>query len=240
MQPQQPPYVPPQQPVPTPPYTQQPPVANYPHIGQPVAPTPDYDFIMQQDHKPKTNLLGTLRGGSMPSRIALVLGGLLVLVVIAILIKNVLGGGQAIDVPAMVSVSQDQQELLHLFSDTTNITGNQTLSISNQNFVATGQLAISSEQSQLISYLKENGHKISTTQLGLKISSTVDNQITASVTASTYDSTFIQIMQTELATYKQDLAVAYNNTKGPRGRALLKSDYAGAVLLIKQINSPDS
>ena len=119
-----------------------------------VSPEQAFSFIMNPEQQPsKSQLPGS---NSMILRILVVLGGLLVLVIIFAVLKNLLGGTS--NLGSFVSVIQDQQELVHL---TTNVTGNQQLALptDDQNFAATAQLSLTSSQSGLTSYLASIGMK---------------------------------------------------------------------------------
>jgi hypothetical protein len=144
------------------------------------------------------------------------------------------GGGNT---PALISVAQEQQEIIHL---TTNATSNsQTgLSTTNQNFAVTAQASLTSDQRQLITYLANNGHKVKDKTLGLKINASLDQELQTAATNSTYDNTFKQTMQTQLSEYQQALQAAYKQTTGPKGRVLLTNQFNASKLLLQQLNTP--
>jgi hypothetical protein len=200
---------------------------------QHVSPEQSFDFIMKPEMPVvKRQLPG---GSSMAARLALVFGGLLILVIVFAVFKSLLGGSS--NLTSFVAVAQDQQELIHL---TTNATANNqsSLSTDDQNFTATAQLSLTSAQTSIATYLQTNGMKaISPKILNLKVSLAIDNQLTAAITADTYDQTYQQIMKNQLAQYQADLNDAYQKITGVHGRALLKSDYHQAQLLTTQLNA---
>jgi hypothetical protein len=205
--------------------------------------SPDYGFIVQPPKPPKRGLSlpGFSGGNPLVVRIIVVLGGLLVLLVVFAVIKGLLSGGG--NTQALVTVAQDQQEMIHILTNSAGQGGSQqqaVLSASNQNFAATAKLSLTSAQTQLITYMKTNGKKVSTKTLGLKISPATDQQLTTAASNSTYDTTFKQVMQTKLTDYETALGAAYKETKGPKGRKLLINEYNGAKLLLTQLNSPAS
>jgi hypothetical protein len=75
--------------------------------------------------------------------------------------------------------------------------------------------------------------------LGLKVSASLDSLLTTAAANSTYDQTFQQAMQSQLAGYGQALKQAYTGA-GPEGRLLLNDDYQQVQLLAKQLASPTS
>ncbi len=200
-------------------------------VQTPIAEHP-YSFILQSQ-KPTKQF--SLTGRSLPQRLALGAGGLLLLVILFTLIKGVFGGGTNLT-PVVTTVEQ-QQELLHVM---TGAVQQQNLSIINKNFVLTAQLSLASAQGKLLTYLATNGTKVKPSQLNSKISRSVDSSLTAAAANSSYNQTFQTIVQTQLNSYIQGLKQAYNQDKGSRGRALLKDDYNQAQLLLTQLSSPAS
>jgi hypothetical protein len=194
-------------------------------------PAPDYNFILdpQQPEKPK---LFNFNANSMPLRILLVVGILFVLMIVFAVVKSAIGGGGG-STAAVLSVAQDQQELIHL---ATNAEDSVTTDLG-KNFTATALLSLQSEQTELISYLKSNHQKVSPKQLNLKISKSTDEQLAAAKSASTFDDTYVSVMRDKLEAYMADLQKAYSQTKGSKGRALLNEDYQAAQLLQKQLES---
>jgi hypothetical protein len=200
---------------------------------QPAAPAPqgsNYDFITSPE-QPKRRL--SLPGGdSKLKKVLFAAGGLLVLMIIFVVLKGVLAGSS--NLPLFVGIAEDQQELIHLV---TNAKQQPDLSSDNQNFVATAQLSLSSSQSDLLKYLAANHKKVVPKQLGLKISTATDEQLTAAASAETYNQTFKDVMKTKLTGYSNNLKQAYRQTTGKKGRAQLSADYDQAQLLLTQLNS---
>ena len=201
---------------------------------------PNYNFIMEPPKPERRSLLPTNSGPAI--RIALILGGVLVVFVIFAVIKSLLfssGGNKQ----ALITVAQDQQAIIHIVTNATTGTQGQqpaVLSASNQSFAITTQLKINSAQTQLLTYLKANHVKASTKVLGLKVDAATDQQLSAAAANSTYDSTFQQVMQAKLNDYQSALDAAYKQTSGPNGRKLIKQEFQGAQLLLTQLNSPAS
>jgi competence protein ComGC len=179
-------------------------------------------------------------GGSKLKRILLVLAALLLLVIILSAVKSALFTNP--NGPAFLSVVQDQQELLHLSNNALQqqqaAQGAVSLSAASQNFASTTQVSITSAEKSLLTYMSQQHMKADPKKINLKVSSAVDAQLTAAANAGTYDQTYQQIMQSEMATYQNDLGHAYNLTKGPNGRQLLSNEYKYAKLLLQQLSSP--
>lgn len=197
---------------------------------QEFSPEQAYDFITNPPAQPRNRF--SLGSSSLAVRIMLFSGGLLVLLVGFVVIKNVLSGSSSL--PGIVTVAQDQQAILHVLDGA----GQQNdLSSSSQNFIATANLTLNSSQSDTIGYLSKNGHKLNKKEIGLKISSSTDAQLQSAQTAGTYDSTFKQVMTAKLNAYVTDLQSAYTQTDGPVGQSLLSDQYDQAKLLLIQLDT---
>lgn len=211
-----------------------------PYYGPPSgqAPNPqNYDFIMGPGQQPKRKL--PVGSSSMLMRILTVVIGVTVLAVIAIAIKSLFSGGG--NTLPLTSVIQDQAELTHLATTATNNPVTKTLlSADSQNFALTVELVISTEQTQLITYLANSGHKLTPAEVAAKQSAILDKELTSAAAANNYDHAFVQATQSQLTTYKNDLTAAYKVTPGTQGQALLRADYKNAQLLYTELTSPAS
>ncbi|MDB5175825.1 MAG: hypothetical protein JWM81_683 [Candidatus Saccharibacteria bacterium] len=198
---------------------------------QPVQPTTNpYDFIVNPSKPPKNN---PIANGSMFSRLLVVSGGLVVLLVLFVIVKGLLGGGDA-GTKNMIGVAQRQQEIVRITSAASDKPG---ISSDNKNFAITTKLSVTSAESDLKKYLASQGTKLKPQELALKKSAATDEQLKAADAASTYDTTLQQVMKTQLTLYQQELQRAYQKTTGTNGRALLKKQYADTSLLLKQLQS---
>jgi hypothetical protein len=196
--------------------------------------TPGYDFIMNPSKPPRRSILPTI-GGSPLIRVIIVLGVVLILFVLFAIIKSFFTHS---NVPALITVAQDQQEMIHIISKPVQVNGQPaSLSSNNKAFAITAQLSLASAQSDLVTYLQNNGKKVKPKTLNQTIDLSLDKQFVAAATNNTYDQLFQQTMQNKLNEYEQALKIAYGQTKGPKGRQLLNQEFNGAQLLLKQLNS---
>ena len=189
-----------------------------------------YDFIVNPSAPPSRSRLPG--GNSVVTRSLLVLGGVLVLLVIFIIGKNLLLVDST-NTPLLTTAVSQQQELIHLSGKAVL---EPTIDPTTKNFALTTQLTLTSQQQQLLTYLNGQGHKIAPKQLASRVSLATDQQLTAAATDSTYDATFRQIMQTDLTAYKQTLEQAFSKTSGAVGQALINKDHESAQLLLQQLN----
>jgi hypothetical protein len=202
------------------------------------APEPDsrdqsYAFITNPALPAKPSTLSRIPlSGSLVGRVGLVAGALLVLVIIFAIFKSLLVSGP--NVTPVITVAQDQQELLHILQKTNGL----GLSANNQNFASTLQVSVTTSQQKTISYLTAAHKKINVKQLNLKVSPSTDNRLKAAQAAATYDQTFTEVMQAKLTEYGKDIQTAYKLDAGKKGRALLKETYAQQQLLLLQLTSP--
>jgi hypothetical protein len=219
---------------------QKPPGFSNPEFGPPSPealarsqPSSEYSFIMNQGAPPPRSFsFGA--GQSKNMRIATVVGGIFILLIIFTIIKNILGGGPS-NSSAMRIVAEDQTELMHIAAEATTQQGTDSQTLYS---ATTANASIGSDQIRLFSYLKTAGIKIKTANLTLKESDATDLQLTNAAANGLYDQTYQQIMESQLGSYQSDLKQAYDVTSGKIGKALLSSEYNDAKLLILQLTSP--
>lgn len=186
-----------------------------------------YDFIMNPGSSPKRSLFSN---NSLPFKIALIGGGLLVLLILISVIRGFFAPEPV--VPYYINVAQKQQSLIHL---ATAAKEQDDLSTINKNFVATAELSLASSQSDLINYLTENGQTVDPKQLGLQIDPQLDERLKTAAAATTYNQTFKEILKEEITDYMSALQQTYDKSPGQTGRELLSKQYDQAELLLKQL-----
>lgn len=188
----------------------------------------NYDFIMNPQGQNHPGLpTSTLQ------RVAIVGGGLVLLLIVASFVINMLKGSDTTK-PALISVVQQQQELLHLTENAASQTG---ISTANSASVATIQLSVATEQQELLTYMKQNNVKVSAKEVALGVSAKTDAALQAAVESGSYNTVLRATLKDQVTVYQQYLVRAYSNVKGPRGRTLLKQDIAHANLLLTQLET---
>lgn len=190
-----------------------------------------YDFIVNPGQPKKQN---PFTSSSMALRIGLVLGGLLVLLIVFVGIGSMLSSGNS-NTPALTNVLIQQQELVRLSDAPKN--DRQSISTANANAAATIELAVTSDSQELRSYMKTAGIKVDPKKLIYPSSKATDEQLAASASAGTYNTTYGDILDTQLTEYQASLKNAYNKTSEKNGREILNKQYDGATLLIKQLET---
>lgn len=201
-----------------------------PYYGppQPTAVQPNYDFITNPGQPRRAPALG---GGSMRNRILIVAVGLIVLITAFTIVKGVVGGGG--NKAAMLVVVQNQQALIHLSTDAAAQTAISTI---NKNSATTTKAVLTSQQAQLLTYLKKQKQTVPEAKIGLKISSRVDKQLTDALASSTYDTTYHDVIKSQLTDYGLAIRAAYRVSPGLNARNLLNAEYDSVVLLQKQLD----
>lgn len=181
-------------------------------------------------------------GSSLLVRVAIIGVGIIILIILFSVIKGLVVT-PPFDTTAMIGLAQDQQEMVHITSQALQQSTQQqaALSQNTMNFAVTAQASLSSDQNQMLSYLKANGKKVKSKVLSQKVSATTDEQLSSAAANSTFESTYIQLMQTALKNYQTALKTTFVSTKGPKGRQLLNQEYMSSQLLLNQLqNTPGS
>jgi hypothetical protein len=193
-------------------------------------PETEYDFIMNPN-KPRRQVPIGLPGGggNMAMRITILAVGLVILVVVGGTIASLLNKPK-VSTTDLVSIAQTQSELARIAAIGV-VKGNDQ-SILNSAF--TTNISIISDQRQLLIYLAKNNVKLDAKKLTLKKNTQTDARLAAALAASTFDSTFKDILQTQLTSYQRALKAAYNTNPGPNGQKLLAAEYKSAGLLLAQ------
>lgn len=166
----------------------------------------------------------------MAMRLLVVVGIVFIVIVLFGFIFRMVGSNPNFDKASMLSIAQDQTELIRLTSLGTESSTSQKL----KNFSVTARMSLKSDQQQLLTYLSESGYSPDPKQLPLKQDPATDNQLSAAVSSSTFDVTYDGIMERALQNYMTNLSNAYDSS-GENTQKVLKSNYNHANLLLKQL-----
>lgn len=206
----------------------------YSQAADPTNPTQSsYEFIMNPPEPPKQSRFPG--SGSLLSRIAIIGGGLVVLLIIANVARGALSGPSPF--PSYVSILQDQQVLIYL---STKALEEDSLSSTNRDFASTTQLSMTSSQAALIGYLATNDQVVDAKVLNAKVTPELDKRLETALAATTYNSTFQEVAKTTLVDYTARMQRTYDAFEGKNGRDLLAKDYKQAELLLEQLNQADT
>ena len=189
--------------------------------------TSQFDFIMGSSQKHPT--VGGGGGSSTKTRIALVVGGFVVLAVLIWVFISVLTKPTGTNTATLLSIAQEQTELARISQQPASTATQQAT----QNFAETAYLSLLTDQTQFVNYISTHGApKPSTKTLSATKNAQTDTALQNAQTNGTYDSTYISTAQSQLAAYKQALSQAYAASKSTSERQLLKNAYDNAGLLV--------
>jgi len=187
-----------------------------------------FDFIMSPN-APKQGGVPFMSGNKRLRVALLAVGALVILAIIGSLLSSLTK--PKFDSAGLVSITQRQAEIVRI----ANIAATTSNSSTTLNSAYTIKLSVGSAEQQLVTYLGKNHVKVTPALLALKKDKQTDSQLSNAVSSSTFDSTFTDIMQTQLTTYQKALKAAYTANPGPTGRKLLTTDYNSVDLLLKQL-----
>lgn len=202
---------------------QQPPVPNPTPTANPAG--YNYDFILNPEKPTKPKV--PLAGSSTLQRVLIVVGILTVVIILGAIVSSVLSAGSKEKTQGLLTVAQEQTEIIRIATDGTL----HTTSVPAQGLAQNVQASITSDNVALIEYIKNNGQKVTKAQLGLKHSKTTDTSLATALGNNTYDTTFKDVIQTELTDYMVALQKVYKTNPSPKGKALLSKQYDAATLL---------
>jgi hypothetical protein len=188
-----------------------------------------YEFIVNPNTpKHGGNALG---GDNFLKKIGLLVGGLVVVLIIAaVVISHFAPKGST---PGLTAIAQRQQEIVRIATlAVTNTTGQDT-----KNLATNIELSVTSNQTQIVSYLASHGTKLKAKDLALDKSSQTDTLLTNATSAGTYDSVVAQTLASQLQTYESLLQTTYKQTTSKPAKQLIQSCYDSATKLLKQAKS---
>lgn len=183
-----------------------------------------YQFIVDSNHKKSS--LPTI-GNSKQSRLFIVLGGVLILLILGIIIASVLAGASKSGQEEILKATQKQTELIRI----SEIGLKLAKGSSAKNLATSINLSLKSDQATLLASLKSNGIKVSAKELGLAKNQKTDTLLTSAEQSNKFDDVFIQTIQAQLVDYQKTLKTAYEKTDSKKVRATLQTQYKTAGLL---------
>lgn len=191
-----------------------------------------YDFIMNPNQPPPKRVVDLNGKNGFLLKIGLIVGGVIVVMIAVAIVMNMLTGSKT-NTDDLKLLAQTQQEIIRVSSAAQN--GNGIRDQALKNFAATAQLTTATQQSELVTYLAQNGAKMNVKQLGLKKDTQTDTQLSQAQATSTYDIAFKQIIRRSLTGYASEIQTNYNNASAGDVRSYLKKSYDQTQLLLQQL-----
>jgi hypothetical protein len=193
-------------------------------------PTGDaYDFIMNPQKPPKPKKLGLGNNSNFGLTIGLIVGGAVIFMIIVAIILSLLSGGS--NTTNLLSIAQTQNELVRVADQGARSGVRQTT----KNLAVTIQYGMTTQQKQTLAYMTRTGTGTDEKSLKLKQNATTDQQLASAKTTSTFDSTFAELMQTQLTAYANSLRQLHGASTSETEKELLSTFYEQTQLLISQI-----
>jgi hypothetical protein len=185
----------------------------------------NYDFIMNPSQPPKKTRLG---GGSMLQRIALVGGGLVVLMIAVMIFGAVFSGGNG-QSQTLISLAAEQQEIVRVSDLGLKTARGNTV----RQFALVTKLNMLTDQATLLDRIAKNGTKYKPEQLQTKRNTATDTKLTGTTVGDEYDAALNVVLKERLTAYKQNLKNAYGVTSGTNTKQVLSDLYDHADALLK-------
>lgn len=191
-------------------------------------PTNNYDFILNPQKPAKKSNLGDVSSNPFIMKIAFILGGALVVMIILAVTVNLFFSKKT-NLEVLVSLAQTEQEVVRI-SDMSNNATDQTV----KNAAINTSVTIKTQQQEWVAFLAKHKRKVETKELSLKRNPATDNKLTLAKQTSTFDTAYTSVMRTQLQAYIAALKTTYQGATSKQERALLGEHYSEAQLLLKQ------
>ncbi|MGH7241516.1 MAG: hypothetical protein ACREGB_04430 [Candidatus Saccharimonadales bacterium] len=201
-------------------------------IPGPASSNSPYEFIMNPQ-KPSRKPVALVGGNPMLQRVAIVVGILAIVVIAGAVLSSVLSAGSKEKTAGLLAVAQQQTELIHVATDG----ANNTTTLPMQNLAQNVLAAVTSDNNALLDYMSKNKQKVTPQLLAATQSKTIDASLKSAQENNTYDSTFKDIVQTELNDYAIALQKAYKDGLGSKGKALLAKQFDSTKALLAASNN---
>jgi len=179
----------------------------------------DQFYFMNDNHSPQRNSFS--RGNSSTkSRIFVVAGGLLVIIVIAFILNIIISGSKSANNKNIINIIEDQAIMMQISSQGITNSKNQTI----LNLSATTKLSMASAQSQLIKLAVAEGVPITPSEQAYS-SSSVKTSLGSAILNGTFDAAYISNYQSKINLYQNNISIAYNGETKAAMKALLSTLY---------------
>lgn len=192
-----------------------------------------YEF-MNSAQPASPGLLSKFTGGgnSMQKRIIVVVVVAVVLIILIAIASSIISGIGKGNIVSLSSVALDQSELTSISTTAGSSASNQLV----KNLAATTLSSMTSSQAQFLKTVSKTGNSLTAKQTTAN-NPTITSQLTAATSSGTFDSVYVQVVQSELTTYNNDLHTAYKDTPSPTMKTLLNNLFHQSQLLQSEANA---
>jgi hypothetical protein len=189
-----------------------------------------YEFIVNPNTPQKSS--GLFGGNSFIRQVVVLISGAVLLMIIAAIVITVLSPKKD-NGASLTALAQRQQEIIRVATLGTT----KAVSSDTQNFATNVELAVSSNQNQLLAYLASSGTKLGTKQLSIDRSLQTDKLLADASATSTFDIALKQNLTTQLTGYENNLRTAYEQTSKPKTKQIIQNSFDAAAKLLEQAKS---
>lgn len=190
-----------------------------------------YDFIMNPAQQAPRQRFGLVPSGGSKQKIFMILGGLLSIMFIFLVATTFLGGSGG-NTQQLLTVAQEQQEILRIAS----LEQKQLRSQPAINLSVTTSASVSSSQQQVISLIGKKA-KTDAKILALKKDSSTDKTFESAIQTNSFDAVYQSTLAEKLTAYQKTLKTAYDGTSNKNAKQVLQTAYDGTSILIKSATS---
>lgn len=176
----------------------------------------------------------SLFGNAPKKTVALFVGGVAALVIVAMVILFSLLSSTDPAEAALRSTMQRQLEIVRIATMEPVVSGTDR---DTKNFSANVQLTVKSDNTKLASALGAVDIQFEEEQLFSASADTTTAKIEEAVSAGTLDATVVEILGAELEAYRAELTTAYEQTNTEAIRSVLQEAFTNTDLLLKQFES---
>lgn len=187
-----------------------------------------YDFITNPVKPAKRSLIPLPgSGGSKKQKILFFVIASLVLVTILVLVFSIFFGGKSSGTDKLVNIVQKQNELIRI----ADIGEKKAQGEETKNLAVNIKLSVTSQQNDLIDYLKKNGKKVSTKELSIGKNTETDSALDKAESNGRFDEAFTSLISEQISDYMSSLQDTYSSISGKNAKQLISDDYNQTKLL---------
>jgi hypothetical protein len=187
-----------------------------------------YSFIVNGSQKQRRSSLFSNQT-SFRKKLLVILGGGLVLIILIVIISSLFSSKT--NTQSLITIAEQQNTLITLATSAEATASQQAT----KNLDSNINLALTSEQLQLIQYIESAGVKITSASLKTSQAATLTAQLSAA-SANNFDSLYVQLTQSQLTSYIASIKQAYVSSDPTGEKVLLSNLYVSANLLLKNSN----
>lgn len=178
--------------------------------------SPDYNFILNNEPQKK----GFFKGNKT-KRIAIVVTGLLLLMVIFGLVFSFIFGSDSNSTAELTKLAARQTEIIRVAG----IGEKQATDLPTRNYASAVQLSMISANKQTMDALGTRGIKLKSDQLGSAKDKDIDSTLTKATQNNRFNEEFKDWMQKNIKQYQFDIKNLYDSSSSKKDKLLLQKIY---------------